>query len=242
MSETPTLNRRKPNRMKRLSAITGAGVVAGLIAASVGGVASAQTVVTEVSEPTSVVQQAGAFVRVATAVQFEDDTEEMQKEFDEISQEDEAVFERFDQCLEDGGVDIESEEEIDENAIDEAVIDAAFEQCEPILDELSDDFDDEFGELFEELSPQDEAIFDHYDQCLEDGGIDALFDSEEIDDAAIDAVFENCDPILDDLSEDAQALFGDCDDDEIHNDTDEDETEEDEAEENDAELDADDDF
>lgn len=237
MSESPTLNRRKSNRMKRLSAITGAGVLAGLIAASVGGVASAQTVVTEVNEPTAVVQQAGAFVRVATAVQFEDGTEEMQTEFDELSPDDEAVFERFDQCLEDGGVDIEFEEEIDE-----AVIDAAFEQCEPILDELSDDFDDEFGELFEELSPQDEAIFDQYDLCLEDGGIDALFDSEEIDDAAIDAVFENCDPLLDDLSEDAQTLFGDCDDDETHGETNEDETDEDEPEENDTELDADDDF
>jgi len=208
MSEIPTLSREKRNKMKRRSAIVGAGLIAGLIAAAIGGVASAQTVVTEVSEPSAVIQQVVGSASVTGVIQ----TEEGPEFFDELSPEDEAVFEEYDQCLVDAGVDINLDDEVDESAID-----AAFEQCEPILDDLSEDFDVEFDDFFDELSPEDEAIFDEYDQCLEDGGIDAHFENEDIDEAAIDAVFESCDPLLDGLSEDAQALFDnfdDCDDEE----------------------------
>ena len=145
--------------------------------------------------------------------------EELSDGFDEFfgewSPEDEAVFDRFEQCLSDAGVPVELDEaELEAGAVDEDAIDAAFEACDPILDELSDGFDEFFGEL----SPEDEAVFEQYDDCIENGGIDALFENGNVDEAAIDALFETCDPILDNLSPDAQGFFEDCpdDDDEIH--------------------------
>ena len=176
----------------------------------------------------------------------------------ELSPEDEALFEQYDQCLVDNGLDIESIEATfdDEELTDEQIAELdkqweaieddaekAFAACDPILEDLSDEFqefdaawDAEFGdedwteaELIEDLdlSAEDEAVLERFDQCLVDGGIDELDaeidGSEELTDeqweaieAGIDEVFENCEPILEDLSEDAEFLFEDCPDDEAN--------------------------
>ena len=205
MSDQPRNESRSATRFKRISAVTAAGLLAGLIAAAIGGVASAQTVVESV-EPDAPVEH------VARTRTFQADNDAADAEgnhFADISAADEAVFERFDQCLADAGVDVEATFELDGAEVDDTVLDAAFDRCDPILDELSDDFTDDF----DDLSPADEAVFDEYDQCLEDGGIDTIFEQESIDDAAIDALFENCDLILDGLSAEAQEFFGDCPDD-----------------------------
>ncbi len=144
----------------------------------------------------------------------------------ELSPEDEAVLISFEECLAENGV---VEESLDEKAeagelteADWDAVDAAFETCEPILEDLSDDADALFEELDEhdfedfELSPEDEAVFEAFEQCLTDGGIDeeAIEAGEEAgtlteeDWEQLDSVFEGCESILDDLSEDAD-FFGD---------------------------------
>ena len=194
---------------RRLGAIAGAGLLAGLIAAAIGGVAGAQTagttVLTEVDQP-------GAQVRVMQV----DDADDMDFE---ISAEDEAIWDQFDQCLVDNGVDFDAldaaEESGDESALDIEALDAAFESCEPVLENLSEDF-----EMYE-ISEEDEAVFEQFDQCLVDNGLevwgddfddmdavdgdeadegDVMVEAFEGDEAAIDAAFEACDPILDNLS------------------------------------------
>lgn len=209
MSETPTLLEDKPKRSRRLGAIVGAGLVAGLIAAfAVGGVASAQstTITTEVTPP-GAVQLAGQTEEPETD-EAHDEEEPDGEDFD-LSVEDEALFEQFEQCLQDAGLDTESLD--GEAETSDAALDAAFETCDPILDDLSEDFDHDF----DELSPEDEAVFDRFDQCLTDAGLtDDFFDTDDdtIDEDAIDQIFEGCEPILDGLSEDAQELFEHCDD------------------------------
>ena len=206
----------KPSRFSRLSVITGVGLLATLAAAGLGGVASAQTVIDDAAPApvTRVLQER------AIQVDDGDDTDMF-----ESSPEDEAVWQRFEQCLADAGLNMD-DEAADEAEPDEATLDAAFDQCEPILDELTGEGFEVFDD-FGELSPEDEALFDQFDACLESGGIDALFEAESgdgvVDDAAIDALFEQCDPILDGLSEDAQELFGDfedCPEDDEHDETD----------------------
>lgn len=123
----------------------------------------------------------------------------------EITPEDEALLERFEQCLTDGG--LETFEEDGDSFIEDEDwerIDRVFEDCEPILDELSDGagrlFHDDF-ELDElegfELSDEDKAVFEEFEQCLADRGS------------------EDCESILDELSEDADFFIGgfeDCED------------------------------
>ena len=127
MTEEQQAHQRRTSRFKRISAITGAGLIAGLVAAAIGGVASAQTVVESVDpEPVERVVQP----RVAQA----DSDGEADEFFGELSPEDEAVFDRFEQCLSDAGVPVELDEaELEAGAVDEDAIDAAFEACDPIL-------------------------------------------------------------------------------------------------------------
>ncbi len=209
--------RRRPetNRLSLLArplcVLTGAGLLATLLAVGLGGVASAQTVIEDVSGPTEVV---GSVARVAQghAVQVDDDTDG--SSFFEFSPEDETVWGRFEQCMTDAGLTSDPRDASDGEP-DEATIDAAFGQCDPILDGLSEDVD--ITGDFEDLSPEDEAVFDQYDECLTEAGLDELFegaevDGAEFDEAAIDAAFEQCDPILGGLSEQAQEVFGDFED------------------------------
>lgn len=207
----------KPSRLTRLSAITGAGLLAALIAAGLGGAASAQTIIDEGAAPAQIIEEPAGRV-LARAVQLEGEPPE---EVFEESPEDDAIWQQFDQCMADAGLSEDDFDETHESGLDEATIDAAFEQCDPILDELSDEVIlGEFGG-FDELSEADVAVFDQYDECLTAGGIDALFEAEGADgfmsdESAIDALFEQCDPILESLSDDAQALFEDCPEDEGH--------------------------
>ena len=86
--------------------------------------------------------------------------------------------------------------------------------------EPGDDTGDD-GE-YPELSPDDEAVFERFEQCLSDAGLDddALWDADhdgtltDDDIDRIDQIFEDCEPILDDLSGDAELLLeeGFCDD------------------------------
>lgn len=241
-------------RRRRLGAVLGAGLLAGLVAAAIGGVASAQsggtTVIGQVDEPEDAV----------VVVQEGDASDE------------DAIWQQFDQCLSDAGIDVESLESEDDLTLDEATIDAAFESCEPVLDGLDafltdeekaaweafdqcltdngvpiDDvaadqlpdeatldaafeacesqlgeFGDEvfFGDV--ELSAEDEAVFERFDQCLIDNGVDlealdaaeTAEDASALDETALDAVFDACEPILDELSAEAHMLDMDCPDDE----------------------------
>ena len=132
-----------------------------------------------------------------------------------------AVFGRFDECL-DGAVPgglaaLDSQDA----ALDETAVDAAFESCEPILDELPDNvmvdtmFDGDM-DIDPELEAELDAAFEEFDACLDaavPGGLDAFESGAELDEAAVDAAYESCDAILDGLP--AEAFFvveGDIDD------------------------------
>lgn len=112
--------------------------------------------------------------------------------------------------LEDGWVDSEWSDE-DWEAFD-AEHAAAFESCDPILDDLEMEFfvaDGMDGELYE-LSPEDEALFEQHDECLIEAGVPMYDFDDDVDvDADIDvsaedleAAFNQCDPILEGLSDD----------------------------------------
>jgi len=211
----------KTRRWQRLAAITGAGVLVGMMAVAAGGVASAQTVVdVDEPEPKTLITTHALQADTELDGDVEGDRGGLAIEEFTPSAEDEAIFEQYEQCLSEAGVDFESNPAIDlgtVNELDEATLDAAFGTCDPILDGLSEEFA-MFDEIVE-LSPEDEAIFERFDACLDDGGIDTLFDAASdasIDDAAIDALFDSCDPVLDSLSEDAQSLFEDCPEDDAH--------------------------
>ncbi|MGI9615904.1 MAG: hypothetical protein ACR2QO_23525 [Acidimicrobiales bacterium] len=160
----------------------------------------------------------------------------------EMSPEDEAVFEEFEQCLADAGLDDsgfgngEISGELSEDDLEalDAEFDALFAECEPILEGLSEDvliedvlIGDVLIEGLDDLSPEDEAVLERFDECLDDLGVhqwtgddedDDEDDGEELSDAEIeelDEMFAECDSILDELSEDAEFFsFGDgaCDD------------------------------
>ena len=101
---------------------------------------------------------------------------------------------------------------------DHEALDAAFEACDPILENLSDDFEDEMFEI----SAEDEAVWEQFDQCLVDAGVDfeALDTAEEsgdesaLDFEALDAAFESCDPVLEGLSDDFEIFEMELDEDE----------------------------
>ncbi len=140
--------------------------------------------------------------------------------FDDFSAEDQAVIVQFEECL----GDLDSELPQDDEAWTDAdydKIDARFEQCEPILDGLSFEADewleegDDWEELYEELSPEDQAVLDRFDECLvevesqlpedEDAWTDEQFEQ-------LESQFEDCEVILDDLSEDAEFFIFDLED------------------------------
>lgn len=236
----PTPPRTGPNRRRRIASVAGAGLMAGLIAVGAGGVAMAQgdaptvptTTTTESAEAANADSDGTGDITTEPGEDFvvsvEVDSADGNVEFAdiELSPEDEALFDRFDACLADNGVNDATEDEWEarwENATDaerdalDAEVTAIFEQCESILDDLSEgvavfEGDIEIGELDDdyELSPEDEAVFDRFDACLEENGLIAEkedeFDSmtdEALEAIApeIDAIFETCEPILDDLSD-----------------------------------------
>lgn len=154
---------------KRLAGIVGAGLVAGLMAVGIGGVALAQDQPVEV-EPT--IEATEADVETPVDPQAEADPEavevddpileelspEAQQGSDdveiedmetgealELSDGDIAVLDRFEDCLADNGVDGITEESVADSEID-AYMDSAFDTCDPILDELSAELQDELGD------------------------------------------------------------------------------------------------
>ena len=190
-----------------VGAIAVAAIAGSLGAVSVAGAQSDETPETSVVEPTDAAE---------SEVQLDGDA----------SDADEALFDQFDQCLTNNGLTEELDEKDEWTAEEETAIEAAFETCEPILDNLSEDFAD-----FEDsdISPEDEALFDQFDQCLTNNGLTEELDEKDEwtaeEETAIEAAFETCEPILDNLSEDF-ADFEDCDDDEEHADEDADDEEE----------------
>lgn len=161
-------------------------------AVGLSGIASAQGPEVKAEEPGAPAASDGA---ENMAVEIDGDHLGMVEDF-EISAEDEAVFERYDQCLVDNGFDeslfeaeLDENFELDEDAavaveafeIDEE-LEAAFAACDPILDDLSDDLfmmDDlgdaecwvgsaEAGDIADfELTPEEEAMF----EALADGEV-----------------------------------------------------------------------
>jgi hypothetical protein len=70
------------------------------------------------------------------------------------------------------------------------------------------------GEIFE-LTEEDEALFDEFDTCLSDAtGLDLDDEAEWTDEnfEALEAAFETCDPILEELSDSAGFIILDTDD------------------------------
>ena len=133
---TPTPTETDKPSPRRLGLVAGAGIIAGLIAVVVGGVASAQsggmTVIAQTDEPVVVESDGG----------------------------EDEIWAAFEQCLVDAGLDVEALEDAEEtddfSAFDEEAIDAVFESCEPILDDLSDDAYFELEGCDDELDDDDE--------------------------------------------------------------------------------------
>lgn len=233
------------SRLGRASAIIGAGLIAGIIAASAGGIASAQTA----AEAGDLVDS-NAFT--VTFLQTDDEPDDDAESRSESTSG--TVIDRFEQCLEDSATELDALDE--QGALDGAAIEDAFERCALILEELDEvfgddghdfgdddhdfgldfdfggdphldfDFEDgvfnfDFGEGFAfgidlGLSPEDEAVFEKYETCLDDAGVtfdgwlDDLEDLDELDIDNIEAAFEDCEPLLDELSDDVHAFFADC--------------------------------
>ena len=114
----------------------------------------------------------------------------------DVSAADEEVFARFDQCLVDAGLDDAAFEELeraemdgtlDEARLDErwAAADAAFESCEPILDELSPELQNQLEVLD---AAEDDGLYDDCephegsDQEPADGAEDEADDEDGDDD------------------------------------------------------------
>ncbi|MEM9131835.1 MAG: hypothetical protein AAF962_09270 [Actinomycetota bacterium] len=198
----------QPSRLRgRLAAVGITGLVVGAAALGLTGVASAGTPTISPSTPAAVADDGVIEAEPLDEGEWnEDDWEEAElAEFDlELSPEDEAVFERFDQCLADNGVPLEGDYgDLDESelenltegewdaleakwdaeweAMEETFI-AAEEACEPILDELSADAVAAFEEL--ELEHCDEGYdAEEYDD-LDDGvEVEELDEDDEGDDA-----------------------------------------------------------
>lgn len=122
-------------------------------------------------------------------VDFEDDAKEDVKP----SASDQAVFDKFDKCLTDAGVNVDNlfDLENDMSDAEAARLDKAFDKCESILDELSSDG--------LELTAEEQAEYDKFSKCLAAEGItEAVLESEGDDTpevtARIDAAFEKCQP------------------------------------------------
>jgi len=132
--------------------------------------------------------------------------------FSDLSPEDQEVFDEHEQCLDDAFADLGEDAETE---LSDEAIDALVDSCDSILDGLSEEFGS-VDDWIDDLPAEDQAVFDRYDGCLVDGGIDELLDggSVEPSDGEIDALFDSCDPILDELSEEGAALLEDCPEDE----------------------------
>lgn len=193
----------EPNRLRgRLAAVGITGLVIGAAALGLGGVASAGTPAVEGATPAAVTAD-DVGEPEAEIVDIDDldegDWEDAELYDLELSPEDEAVFERFDQCLVDNGLpaldelDDEIEEFLDGEEIDELTEEewealeeqweaefeameetfiAAEEACEPILDELSD-------EAIADLEAFEEMEFEYCDDLLDD---DESYEAEAYDD------------------------------------------------------------
>ncbi|MEO1058389.1 MAG: hypothetical protein AAFY28_15895 [Actinomycetota bacterium] len=87
-------------------------------------------------------------------------------------------------------------------------------------DEMEDGLNDEGHDDDIEISPADEAVFNRFDTCLADAGfddaafeqleqaeLDGSLDEAQLDEqwAAVDSAFEQCEPILTELSPELQA-------------------------------------
>lgn len=167
----------------------------------------------------------------AEAVEVTEDADDgyvIESDFDRFSEQDQALILEFEQCLDDAGLDGESEE-VPEN------IDEIFEACEAVLDDLSFEADEWLEGEDLELSPEDEAILDEFEACLSEGGFDE-FEAEiegdfngdvedgdyenyeeevELSDeelAEIEALFEGCEELLDGLSDGSIFLLEGCPD------------------------------
>ena len=113
-----------------------------------------------------------------------------------ISTDDDAVFDQYDAC-------------IGANTIEGSPVD--YESCASVLDDLGEDVELTLALPPEsELSAEDKAVVEEFDQCLfGPGGTNETFESlsDEDIDAQVDAHFEGCVPILDKLSEDTVPHF-----------------------------------
>ena len=225
---------RRSSLTGKLAAVGVTGLLVGA-AVAIGSMASADAPAT--SEPAQLPAVSGSIAAV-------DD-----EDAPDMSDEDEAVWQRFDDCLAEAGVMLDpGEPDGDEDAVAEPIeIDEdAIEACEAILDELSEDGAEMLDEF--ELSPEDEAVFERFEACLVENGVpafdddltDADGDIAEPTDAEWEAIEqaweqaeEACDPILEDLSEDV--FFGEgCDvDDELFGEDDDDEAPADEVDDDD---------
>lgn len=243
-------NRPRLSRLGRASVIISAAVLAGVIAASAGDIATAQAVV-EMNEPSPTA------AKVAFA-QVQDESEPTGDDDDTTEDApNDSTVERFEQCLEESAAELEELEAQDD--LDGASIEAAFEKCGSLLDDFSFDFGDDdgnfsfdldfgddphvdfdfgddphldfdfddgnfsfdFGDGFQfdidlGLSAEDAAVFEEYEGCLDDAGItfDGWFDDlEDLDETNFDDIekaFSDCEPILDDLSDEVHDFFDDC--------------------------------
>lgn len=126
----------------------------------------------------------------------------------ELSPEHEAAFEEYEKCIEniDG---FSLDDEADWTDEDYERFEAAAVECDSLLEGI--DF-----EAFDfDLSEEDEAVFEEFDECIADTlGIDiedqaAAMELTDEDFESLEGALEDCESILDDLSEDAQVLF-DC--------------------------------
>lgn len=205
------------NELRKKLAIvgmTGAVFAGGVFGLS--GLASATTSdATETSTPDTTVAES----QPAESMAVEPDEHEL-SDFDGFSAEDQELILKFETCIDDGFAQLPDEDE-EWTAENDQQVDALFEECEVILDDLSfpavdwleggDDWEEDWeeadwDEFYGELSAEDQAVFEKFDACIED--VEANLPENEADWTdeqfeQLESQFEACDPILDDLSEDA---------------------------------------
>ena len=234
----------------KLAIVGATSVVLGATALGLSGIAAADEPVLDAGRAgiDRIVDTARSTVDVDVGV--EHDGAEAAVDVD-LSPDDEDVLEAFERCLAEAGFDDGSEAggseadgsvivELDDDTLE--LLDDALESCEPILEDLE-------GDLLEgsELSPEDEALFEEFDECLVDAGIDELeagYEDGEISDdelASLEEAFAECEAILDDLEGEAFAFLGDVECDELDDLHEPDENDDEHDDQHDEEAGSDDD-
>lgn len=216
-----------PRGFHRIAAVVAAAAFAALLTVLAVGSAGAETVSAADLDADLAAQPVERVMRRANILAFQETPDDdVDKNLDKSSADDSEIkdiFERLEVCLKTEGADLDLSVDGEGNVWNFGIkghlgdeLDAAFEVCEPILDELEDLVG---AHEFFAFDVEHEAVVEDFDDCLADAGaaIEGLFDGNDEDwtldlkdnedgwsiaiDADLENVFDECDEILEEFSD-----------------------------------------